>query len=73
MRSIDDILVGAHKAMAASLHEAFDAGRAHAVTELKAKMASFFEGLAAEAEGHVASHAAPHADSPSSEEPHHRE
>jgi hypothetical protein len=67
MRNIDDILVAAHKAMAASLHEAFEAGRAHTASELKARMAAFFEGLAAEAE---TSAAAP-PDQPPSEEPHH--
>jgi hypothetical protein len=67
MRNIADILVAAHKAMAASLHEAFEAGRAHTASELKARMAAFFEGLAAEAE---TSAAAP-PDQPPSEEPHH--
>jgi hypothetical protein len=67
MRNIDDILVAAHKAMAASLHEAFEAGRAHTASELKARMAAFFEGLAAEAE---TSAAAP-PEQPPSEEPHH--
>lgn len=74
MRNIDDILAAAQKAMAASLHEAFEAGRAHAVTDLKTKLASFFEGLAGEAEAQAAAHApAPPPDSPSSEEHHHHD
>jgi hypothetical protein len=54
MRSIDDILSAAQKAMAASLHEAYEAGRAHTATELKARMAAFFDGLVAESESHAA-------------------
>jgi hypothetical protein len=73
MRNIDDILVSAHKAMAASLHEAFEAGRAHTASELKSRMAAFFEGLVAEAETHAASPPAPHPDAPSNEEQHHHE
>jgi hypothetical protein len=69
MHNIDAILAAAHKAMAASLHEAFEAGRAHTATELKARMAAFFDGLVAEA----GTHSAPHTDSPSSEASHHHE
>jgi hypothetical protein len=47
--------------MAASLHEAFEAGRVHAVTDWT-KMASFFEGLAAESVARAASQSAPHGD-----------
>ncbi|MGD1036299.1 MAG: hypothetical protein ABR878_03725 [Roseiarcus sp.] len=68
MRNIDDILVSAHKAMAASLHEAFEAGRAHTASELKSRMAAFFDGLAAEAETRAAAPSAPHPDAPPSEE-----
>jgi hypothetical protein len=72
MRNIDDILVAAHKTMATSLHEAFEAGRAHTASELKSRMAAFFEGLVAEAETHAAAPAAPHPDAPPSEpQPHH--
>jgi hypothetical protein len=52
MRNIDDIIAAVHKATEASLREAFEAGRAHTASELKSRMAAFFEGLAAEAEGH---------------------
>jgi hypothetical protein len=49
MRNIDDILAAAQKkAMVASLHEAFEAGKAHTATELKARMVAFFEGLVLE-------------------------
>jgi hypothetical protein len=68
MHNIDAILTAAHKAMAASLHEAFEAGRAHTATELKARMAAFFDGLVAESETHTA-----HAEAPSGEAPHHHE
>src|SRR5208282_3109944 len=64
MRNIDDIISMAQKAMAASLHEAFEAGRARTASELKSRMAAFFEGLVAEAETN--------ADAPASEEPHHQ-
>ena len=70
MRNIDDILVAAHKDMAASLHEAYEAGRAHTATELKSRMAAFFEGLVAEAETAV-SNSAPHPNAPPGEEQHH--
>jgi hypothetical protein len=58
MRNIDDIVAAAHKATEASLREAFEAGRARTASELKARMAAFFEGLASEAEAHAAPHAA---------------
>jgi hypothetical protein len=58
MRNIDDIIAAVHKATEASLREAFEAGRAHTASELKSRMAAFFEGLAAEAEQHA--HATPH-------------
>ncbi|HYA73890.1 MAG TPA: hypothetical protein VEF36_12115 [Roseiarcus sp.] len=73
MRNIDDIIVAAHKAMAASLHEAFEAGRAHTASELKSRMAAFFEGLVTEAETRAAAPSAPQAETPSSEEQHHQE
>jgi hypothetical protein len=59
MHNIDAILAAAHKAMAASLHEAFEAGRAHTATELKARMAAFFDELVAEAGTHSARQGAP--------------
>ena len=76
MRNIDDILVAAHKSMATLLHDAYEAGRARTATDLKSRMASFFEDLAAEAEAHVAAPPAPpapHPDAPPSEEQHRQE
>ncbi|MGA2043680.1 MAG: hypothetical protein ABSG83_09935 [Roseiarcus sp.] len=69
MRSIDDILAEAQKSVTASLREAFEAGRRHAASELKAGMLAYFDGLAGSPEraGHEGSHVEP----PSSEE-HHR-
>ena len=58
MRNIDEIIAAVHKATEASLREAFEAGRAHTASELKARMAAFFEGLASEAESHA--HEPPH-------------
>jgi hypothetical protein len=54
MRNIDDIVSEANKAMAALLHEAFEAGAAHTVSELKSRMTAFFEGFAVAAEAHAA-------------------
>ena len=45
LRTIDDIITDMHKTHEAALREAFEAGRAHAVSELKSKMTAFFEGL----------------------------
>jgi hypothetical protein len=53
MRNIDEIIAAVHKETEASLREAFEAGRAHTASELKARMAAFFEGLASEAETHA--------------------
>jgi hypothetical protein len=45
MRTIEDIIADAQKATAASMREAFEAGRAHTAAELKTRMAAFFDGL----------------------------
>ncbi len=66
MRNIDDILAAAHKAMTASVYEAYEAGRAHTATELKSRMAAFIVGLVAEAKT-AALHTAPHTDAPCKE------
>ncbi len=42
MRTIDDIIADSQKLGEAALREAFEAGRASAHVELKAKVASFF-------------------------------
>jgi hypothetical protein len=54
MRTIDEIVAATLKTTEASLREAFEAGRAHTASALKARMAAFFEGLISEAEGKVA-------------------
>ena len=60
MRNFDDILADAQKALAASLKEAFEAGRAHTASELKSRMAAFFDGLVSgEAATHSETHQAP--------------
>jgi hypothetical protein len=81
MRTIDEIVSATLKTTEASLREAFEAGRAHTASALKARMAAFFEGLISEAEGKVAAVSghgeAPHSPEPHSEpppsEPHHDE
>jgi hypothetical protein len=76
MRTIDEIVTATLKTTEASLREAFEAGRAHTASALKARMAAFFEGLISEAEGKVAaatgtthSEAPPHAEPPHNPEP----
>jgi hypothetical protein len=69
MRNIDDIVSAACKALTASLHEAFEAGRAHTANELKSRMAAFFEGLTAEAETNAAAPDAPQPDAPQPDAP----
>jgi hypothetical protein len=69
MRSFDEILSDAQKALAASLQEAFDAGKSHTASELKRRMTALFEDL-------VSGDAEKHADtssSPSSNGGHHTE
>jgi hypothetical protein len=81
MRTIDEIVAATLKTTEASLREAFEAGRAHTASALKARMAAFFEGLISEAEGKVAAvsgqgepphHPEPHSEPPPSP-PHHDE
>ena len=55
MRTIDEIVAATLKTTEASLREAFEAGRAHTASALKARMAAFFEGLISEAEEKVVS------------------
>ena len=67
MRTIDEIVSATLKTTESSLREAFEAGRAHTASALKARMAAFFEGLISEAEGKVA---AGHVEAPHNPEPH---
>jgi hypothetical protein len=69
MRTIDEIVTATLKTTEASLREAFEAGRAHTASALKARMAAFFEGLISEAEGKVAA-ATGHGEPPHNPEPH---
>jgi hypothetical protein len=47
MRTIEDIIAEAQSALAASLREAFDAGRHHQTAEMREKFVAFFEGVIA--------------------------
>ena len=47
MRTIDEIVAATLKTTETSLREAFEAGRAHTASALKARMAAFFDGLTA--------------------------
>jgi hypothetical protein len=69
MRTIDEIVTATLKTTEASLREAFEAGRAHTASALKARMAAFFEGLISEAEGKVAA-VSGHGEPPHNPEPH---
>jgi hypothetical protein len=74
MRTIDEIVAATLKTTEASLREAFEAGRAHTASALKARMAAFFEGLISEAEGKVAAvTGTTHSEPPHAEPPHHAE
>ena len=58
MRNFDELVADAQKALALSLREAFDAGRAHTASELKHRMAALFEDL-------ISGPVAPHNSAPS--------
>ena len=45
MHTIEEIIAEAQRAVAASLREAFDAGRHHQATEMREKFVAFFEGV----------------------------
>lgn len=75
MRNFDELVADAQKALALSLREAFDAGRAHTASELKHRMAALFEDLisgpvaphspaAPPAPGHEGQDQQPHSDHP---------
>ena len=64
MRTIEDIIAEAQSAVAASLREAFDAGRHHQTTEMREKFVAFFEGVIAPFSGAPAAAPAPPAPSP---------
>ncbi len=62
MRNFDELVADAQKALALSLREAFDAGRAHTASELKHRMAALFEDLISGPATH--GHPAPSAPAP---------
>ena len=47
MRTIEEVIADAQSAVAASLREAFDAGRHYQATEMREKFVAFFEGVIA--------------------------
>jgi hypothetical protein len=47
MRTIEDIIAEAQRVVAASLREAFDAGRHYQTAEMREKFVAFFEGVIA--------------------------
>ncbi len=47
MHTIEEIIADAQSAVAASLREAYDAGRHHQTTEMREKFVAFFEGVIA--------------------------
>jgi hypothetical protein len=67
MRNFDELVADAQKALALSLREAFDAGRAHTASELKHRMAALFEDLIS---GPVAPHSPPPPPAPDGQDQH---
>ena len=61
MPNIEDIIANAQSAVAASLREAYDAGRHHQIGEMREKFVAFFEGVIAPFSGAPAAEAAPEA------------
>ena len=51
MHTIEEIIADAQSAVAASLREAYDAGRHHQTTEMREKFVAFFEGVIAPLSG----------------------
>ena len=47
MHTIEEIIADAQSAVAASLRQAYDAGRHHQTTEMREKFVAFFEGVIA--------------------------
>ena len=64
MHTIEEIIADAQSAIAASLREAFDAGRHHQTTEMREKFVAFFEGVIAPFSGAPAAAPAPAAEPP---------
>ena len=64
MHTIEDIIADAQSAIAASLREAFDAGRHQQTNEMREKFVAFFEGVIAPFSGAPAAARAPAAEPP---------
>jgi len=62
MPNIEEIIANAQSAIAASLREAFDAGRHHQTVELRERFVAFFEGVIAPFSGAPAAAPAPAAE-----------
>ena len=58
MHTIEDIIADAQSAVAASLRQAYDAGRHHQTTEMREKFVAFFDGVFAPLSGAPAAEAA---------------
>ena len=61
MPNIEDIIANAQSTDAASLREAYDAGRHYQIGEMREKFVAFFEGVIAPFSGAPAAEAAPEA------------
>ena len=64
MHTIEDIIAEAQGAVAASLRQAYDAGRHHQTSEMREKFVAFFEGVIAPLAGGPAAAPAPVAEPP---------
>ncbi len=58
MHTIEEIIADAQSAVAASLRQAYDAGRHHQTTEMREKFVAFFDGVFAPLSGAPAAEAA---------------
>jgi hypothetical protein len=67
MHTIEEIIADAQSSIAASLRQAYDAGRHHQTTEMREKFVAFFEGVIAPFSGAPAAAPAPVADPPAAE------
>jgi hypothetical protein len=64
MHTIEEIIADAQSAVAASLRQAYDAGRNHQTSEMREKFVAFFEGVIAPLSGWPAAEPAPAAEPP---------
>jgi len=64
MHTIEEVIAEAQSAIAASLRQAYDAGRHHQTTEMREKFVAFFEGVIAPFSGAPAEAPPPAAEAP---------